>query len=86
MSTRELTALDAKMHILKEGNYVYNFDRQVYFNRKAKKAFSVEFIQDHSANELADCIFEPTGESNWQFYFNAKPSESVRSQLEVSLS
>ena len=53
-------AVASKWQILREAGYEYNFDRMVYFNRGAKKAFSVEFVEDHSENELQSYIREET--------------------------
>jgi hypothetical protein len=85
MPASELIARDVKIHILEDGEYAYNIDRQVYFNRKTKKVFSVEFIEDNSPSVLEKCVMEPTEGMEWRFYFNSPPSESVRRQVEVSL-
>jgi hypothetical protein len=74
-----------KSDLLKNADYAYYLDRAMYFNRKAKKIFSVAFIQDHSWSDLESCISEPTGGPDWHFYFNDPPSESLRSQIEESL-
>lgn len=80
-----LEEIQTKRHILLDSGYVYNFDRQVYFNRKTKKAFSIEFVEDHPPVVLQDCISEPKNGNEWRFYFNSPPSESVRLQVEASL-
>jgi hypothetical protein len=80
-----MAELSAKQTILESGGYVYNFDRRSYINRGAKKVFSVEFIEDHSADELEQRILEPSDARKWRFYFNSEPSESVRRQLEIAL-
>jgi hypothetical protein len=80
-----LTALATKAQILKAGEYAYNFDRGIYYNRQKKKAFSVEFIDDHSSDELERCIREPNREPGWNFYFNSEPSASAKRQLEIVL-
>jgi hypothetical protein len=71
----------SKIDILDDTGYVYNFDRQMYVNRKARKAFSVEFLQDHTENQIEERIARQT-DGSWQFYFNSEPSESVRHELE----
>ena len=85
MDIANRVTLERKKHLLEDAHYRYNFDRQVYFNREAKKAFSVEFIEDHPPSVLENCLFEPTDGSEWRFYFNSPPSESVRRQVEISL-
>ena len=74
-----------KKDILKEADYRYNFDRDIYFNRKAKKAFSLEFVDDKSEAVLRQSIQEPTDGSEWKFYFNSGPSEGVKRILESVL-
>ena len=71
-----------KKDILKEADYRYNFDRDIYFNRKAKKAFSLEFVDDKPEEELVRRIGETTGSTSWTFYFNSAPSEGVKRELE----
>ena len=68
--------------ILKEANYGFNFDRGLYVNRKAKKAFSLEFIADTPEEKLAQFVRESTNGNGWTFYFNSQPSDSVRRELE----
>jgi hypothetical protein len=74
-----------KKDILREAEYRYNFDRDIYFNRKAKKAFSLEFVDDTPEEELARRVRESTENSGWTFYFNHPPSESVKRELESVL-
>jgi hypothetical protein len=74
-----------KKDILKEAEYWYNFDRDLFYNRKAKKAFSLEFVDDHREEELREHIQEPTDGNGWKFYFNVAPSETVKQMLEQVL-
>lgn len=87
-----------KEPILRSLGYVYNFDRMVYLNRAARKAFSVEWLEDHTDEELrraleeqngsklADVVTSP-GEGGWRLYLNARPAASVIDALlaEVNL-
>jgi len=77
-----------KEPILRSLGYVYNFDRMVYFNRTARKAFSVEWLEDHTDDELRRALEEQNGtniadivtsadDGAWRLYLNARPSESV---------
>ena len=75
-----MTTLATKQHILDAGGYVYNIDCQVYFNRSAKKIFSVDFLEDHDPAEIERRIHEDAGSGGWRFYFNSPPSESVKRQ------
>jgi hypothetical protein len=74
-----------KKDILWSADYRYDFDRDLFFNPKAKKAFSLEFVDDASEEELRRRIGENTDGSQWQFYFNVPPSEGVRRELESML-
>jgi hypothetical protein len=80
-----MTTLATKQHILDAAGYDYNFDRQVYFNRSAKKIFSVEFLEDRDAAEIEQSIREETDARRWRFYFNVDPPESVKRQIESVL-
>ena len=74
-----------KPDILREANYRYNFDRDLYVNRSVKKVFSVEFVSDNSEEELTRRIGESTNGNGWTFYFNSPPSEAVKRELESVL-
>lgn len=79
------TALATKKAILDDAGYAYNFDRELYFSRKDKKAFSVDFIEDHAPEVLEKSIQEPSSDQSWRFYFNNPPSEPVKRELESVL-
>jgi hypothetical protein len=57
----------------------------MYVNRKTKKVFSVSFIQDHSEDEIQDCMKRRTNGNGWHFYFNDGPSKAVARELESVL-
>jgi hypothetical protein len=80
-----MTTVATKSQILEEAGYAYNFDRTIYVNRKFKKVFSVQFIEDHDEKELKDRISENTQGGEWRFYFNSPPSEAVKRELESVL-
>jgi len=73
-----------KQEILEGAGYKYSFDRELYFNRDAKKAFSVEFIEDHSDAELKRRIEQLPG-AEWQFFFNNPPPDAVKRELATVL-
>ncbi len=81
--TRGLSTLieESKKRILEDAGYAYSFDRLSYINRGARKVFSIEFVQDHSEAVLQARISEPTPASEWKFYFNLDPSESVKREF-----
>jgi len=74
-----------KKDMLREADYRYNFDRDIYFNRGTKKAFSLEFVDDRDEKELAELIAANSTGNGWTFYFNSGPSESVKRELESVL-
>jgi hypothetical protein len=80
-----MPALTPKTKILEQAGYVYHFDREIYFNRGHRKAFSTEFVEDHSADELEKHIAEKKRTRDWRFYFNAPLSPDVKRQLEQTL-
>jgi hypothetical protein len=69
-----------KTHLLDEAGYVYNFDRMMYINRLAKKAFSREYIDDHAESVIASDIQESNDSGDWRFYANAL-TEGVEREL-----
>jgi hypothetical protein len=77
-----LETVASKTQILQEAGYGYNFDRMVYYNRQTKKAFSIEFVEDHSESELLKCIGEQSNGAGWKFYFNSSPPPAVARDLE----
>jgi hypothetical protein len=81
----EMAKLANKKQILDDAGYRYDFDRSLYFNRKAKKAFSVEFIDDKAERELKKRIAQKNDGREWLFFFNNPPSETVKRELEESL-
>jgi hypothetical protein len=74
-----------KKDLLRQAGYDYDFNHMLYFNRQAKKAFSVEFVDDNDEGELEKRIREDLGRNGWRFYFNSPPSESVKRELERAL-
>lgn len=78
----EATRLAAqKQQILEHEGYRYHFDRQVYFNRKARQAFSVEFVEDSTEEELSQLIHEETRSGGWRFRFITPPSDAVKREI-----
>jgi hypothetical protein len=71
-----------KRDIMKDAKYQFNYDRALYVNRDAKKAFSLAFIDDTPEEELSRRIEESTDVTRWTFYFNAVPSEGEKRELE----
>ena len=74
--------LSTKLYLLDDAGYRYNFDRMMYINPKAKKAFSFEFVDDHGEDVIERSIREANDANEWRFYFNAQPPEGVKRELE----
>jgi hypothetical protein len=53
----------------------------VYYNRKAKKVFSVEAVKDYDEHWLQKCIGEENDAAGWRFYFRSSPPEAVKREL-----
>lgn len=70
-----------KTHLLDGAGYAYNFDRMMYINRQAKKAFSVEFIEDKPESEIALHIQEATDGQDWHFYTNLPLADGAVREL-----
>jgi hypothetical protein len=73
---------ELKTNLQEEAGYAYCLDRQLYMNRKTRKAFSIQFIQDHDEDQLRKSIREKTAGIEWWFYFNSPLSEAVKHELE----
>jgi hypothetical protein len=76
-----MTELAVKEQLLKEAGYTYKPDREAYINRKARKLFSIEFLEDHEPAEIARKINEASPGNEWTFIFNQQPSDSVKREL-----
>lgn len=80
-----MRTLDIKSQILQDTGYAYSIDRLIYVNLSARKAFSVEFIDENREDALQEIIDEKTAGAKWQFYFITPPSDGVRRELESVL-
>ena len=77
-----MTESGKKKAILEQAGYRYNFDRMLYVHRGQKKAFSVEFVDDHTTEEIQQRIDEHPAANEWCFYFNGPIPEGVRLELQ----
>ena len=53
----------------------------LYVHRRQRKAFSVEFLEDHTTEEIQRRIDEEPQAGAWRFYFNGPISEGVLREL-----
>ena len=77
-----MTELIEKRDLFEREGFSYDLDREVYVNRRSRKVFSVEFIEDHSVDHLRRSISEKVDNRKWYFYFNTQPSDRARRELE----
>jgi hypothetical protein len=70
-----------KTQLLDSAGYAYNFDRMMYINRQARKAFSIEYIDDNPESVIVSRIHEPKGGDDWHFYTNLPMSEGTAKEL-----
>jgi hypothetical protein len=80
-----MTELTEKEAMLENAGYLYHFDRMIYFNRDSRKAFSLEFVEDHSHEEIHHLVEGPPPDHGWFFYFNEPPSDNIKRQLASAL-
>ena len=80
-----MTELTEKEGLLENSGYRYHFDRMIYFNRTARRAFSLEFVEDHTYQELQNLVNEPPSANGWSIHFNEQPSDRVNRELAEAL-
>ncbi len=76
-----MSELMEKEQLLTKAGYSYEPNREVYVNRKARKAFSVDYLEEHDTKEIARKIQEATRGAKWTFIFNKEPSDWVKREL-----
>jgi hypothetical protein len=80
-----MTELTEKEELLENSGYRYHFDRMIYFNRDVRRAFSLEFVEDHSSQEIQNLVSELPAANGWTFHFNEPPSDRVKRELAEAL-
>jgi hypothetical protein len=80
----QMTDLTEKEELLESSGYRYHFDRMMYFNRAARQAFSLEFVEGHSQREIEE-LLETPATNDWVFHFNEPPSDRVKRELAEAL-
>ena len=72
-----------KTHLLDRAGYVYNFERMMYINRQAKKAFSYEYIDDNPVSEIESKIQGPeqANVGDWNIYTSLHMPEGIKKEL-----
>jgi len=80
-----MTELTNKEALLEASGYRYHFDRMIYFNRAARRAISLEFVEDHPIVEIQAIVDSQPTPNDWIFYFNDPPSDRVKRELSEAL-
>ena len=80
----QMTDLTEKEQLLESSGYRYHFDRMIYFSRSVRRAFSLEFVEDHSRQEIQKLLEMPATD-DWVFHFNESLSDRVKRELAEAL-
>jgi hypothetical protein len=80
----QMTDLTEKERLLENSGYRYHFVRMIYFSRSVRRAFSLEFVEDHSRQEIQKLLAQPAT-NDWVFHFNKPPSDRVQRELAEAL-
>jgi hypothetical protein len=75
-----MTDLTEKEELLESSGYRYHFDRMIYVNRSVRRAFSLEFIEEHSRWEIEQ-LLDTAATNDWIFHFNKLPTDRVKRDL-----
>lgn len=75
-----MSELVKREELLESSGYRYHFRHAVYFNRHMRRAFSLEFVEKHSREEIQQLLQAPATD-HWVFHFNEPPHESVKQAL-----
>ena len=84
VSGMQMTDLTVKEELLENSGYRYHFERMIYFNRAVRRAFSLEFVEDRSLQEIRKLLDTPAT-NDWVFHFNEPPSDRVKRDLAEAL-
>ncbi len=76
-----MSRLQEKKQILEKANYKYNFNKDIYYNKSHKKAFSLEAIEDNEPEWLSGNINAEQDHDDWEFYFNTAPSDRIKKEI-----
>jgi hypothetical protein len=80
----QMTEMTEKERLLESAGYRYHFERMIYFNRSARRAFSLEFVEDNPQHEIQKLVESPATD-NWAFHFNKPVSSRVERELAEAL-
>lgn len=72
--------LKEKSALLTDSGFYFDINRELFINKSQQKIMSIEFVEDHSQKEI-ERLIERSDSRGWNFYFNAPPPESVKSQI-----
>lgn len=70
--------------LLETHGYRYHLARMCYFSRTAKRAFSIEFVEEHSLQEIQTLVETPST-NDWIFHFTKPASNWSKQELARAL-
>jgi hypothetical protein len=76
--------LTEREELLENSGYRYHFNRMIYFNRAVRRAFSLEFVEGHSQQEIQK-LLETPATNDWVFHFNKQLSDRAKRELAEAL-
>jgi hypothetical protein len=79
-----MSDLTEKEELLENSGYRYHFNRMIYFSRAVRRAFSLEFVEDHSRQEIQKLLETPATD-DWVFHFNKQLSARIKRELAEAL-
>jgi len=77
--------LQEKMSFLEENGFNYNFDRDIFINQNTLTVTSIEFVDDHSLDEIKKDITSPNKKNKPRFLFNHRFSRNKRLALAAEI-
>jgi hypothetical protein len=80
-----MSELTEKEELLENSGYRYHFERMIYVKQTARRAFSIQFVEDHSHKEIQRLINEAAATNNWVFHFREQPSDRSKRELAEEL-
>lgn len=70
----------SKHKLLEDEGYQYNFDREIYSNKKHKKIFTKEVVDDHNKDWLLERITASNG-TDWTIYSGIPLKDKIKKEI-----
>ena len=75
-----MSDLTVKEELLENSGYRYHFERMIYISRADRRAFSLEFLETHSQQELQRLV-EMSATGDWVLHYNEPLTDAARRSL-----